>query len=95
MNKSGLISQRYTANSEKEQLKDITSLTLSNYGETEITVTINNQSRKVPAFNPTIGVPFGSFNIQGDGTACDIDITIEFAGGTGECILDYRKFKTC
>jgi len=95
MNKSGFLSQKFYANSGKMPLKDVTSLTVSNYGNTEVTVTIADVARIVPAFNPAIGVPFGSFNIQGDGTACDIVITIEFTGGSGECILDYRTFKTC
>jgi hypothetical protein len=76
-------------------LKDVTSLTISNYGSSIAKVTIDGIERDVPAYNPLIGVPFGSFNIPGDGTACDLDLYIDFVGGTGEVILDYRREKTC
>lgn len=92
MEKSGF-SSRKIANNQSLQLEDITSLTVSNYGNTNALVTVNGITRKVLAFNPVIGVPFGSFNIPGDGTYSTIEIAIEFPEGPGEVILDYRKIQ--
>lgn len=78
-----------------QYLEDITSLTISNYGATDLTVVINDVARIVPKFSTEIGVPFGSFNLPGDGTACDIKLELKFVGGAGKAILDYRKIKEC
>jgi len=93
--KSGFISRRYSANTPKHLLERVTSLSVSNYGDTDAFVTVNDVTRKVPAFNAAIGVPMGVFNIPGDGTACDIYITIDFQNNSGDVILDYRTLKTC
>ncbi|RDI07047.1 hypothetical protein [Flavobacterium sp. AG291] len=94
MQKSGFASIQI--NSDTTQFLDgITSLSISNYGATALTVTVNDVARVVPAFNPAIGVPFGSFNIPGDGTACEINLELKFEGGSGKAILDFRKIKKC
>ncbi|ALM50314.1 hypothetical protein AMR72_16335 [Flavobacterium psychrophilum] len=77
-------------------LEDITSLTLANYGTTPMKVIVNDVARTIPAFNAEVGVPFGSFNLPGDGTACKVKIEVKFDGGIGKAILDYRKLiKNC
>lgn len=78
-----------------QYLQEITSLTISNYGATDLTVIVNDVARIVPKFSAEIGVPFGSFNLPGDGTACDIKLELKFAGGAGKAILDYRKLMQC
>lgn len=90
MHKTGFNSIQYSSD-DTIKLEGITSLTISNYGTSIVTVVINDVPRNIPALKPEIGVPFGSFNLPGDGTACDITITFKFAGGAGNAILDYRK----
>jgi len=95
MEKSGFNTLKYNKSSSLIKLTDVTSLTISNYGASDVTAVVNGISRKIVAFKPAIGVPYGSFNIPGDGTACDLDIRIEM-NGTGDVIIDYRKLKpTC
>lgn len=94
MNKSGFNSQLIT-NDDKIILEGVTSLTLSNYGTNDLTVTVNDVPRIVPAFKPEIGVPYGSFNIPGDGTACDVTLEVKFNGTSKNAILDYRLIKKC
>lgn len=94
MNKSGFNSRLITKN-EIIPLEGVTSLTLSNYGSEDLIVTVNDVSRIVPAFKPEIGVPYGSFNIPGDGTACNVTIEVKFNGTSKNAILDYRLIKKC
>lgn len=93
MQKSGFISEEFRTD-KQIQLENISSLTISNYGDTPLTVTISSVSRIVPPLKEEIGVPFGSFNLPGDGTACDIKLEMNFENGTGRAILDYRKVQT-
>ncbi|AXG72945.1 hypothetical protein DVK85_01335 [Flavobacterium arcticum] len=91
MVQSGFVSLPFTED-DSTTIEDVTSLTISNYGTTALTVSVNGVPRTVPAFNADIGVPFGSFNIPGDGTAtAKLEIKFAFVGGTGNAILDYRK----
>lgn len=92
MKKTGFVSRKFT-NDDRIELTEVTSLTLSNYGEKDLTVIVNDIERTVPAFRSDIGVPFGSFNIPGDGSACDVVIEVKFEDGQGLAILDYRKIK--
>ncbi|MXN90159.1 hypothetical protein GR160_02885 [Flavobacterium sp. Sd200] len=96
MQRSGLTTIKYTRSSSLIKLNDITSLTIANYGEFEVTAFVNDVARKIPGFNPAIGVPYGSYNLPGDGTYCDVNIRIEIKGA-GEVIIDYRKLipQTC
>ena len=89
---SGFTSRQFTANA-VETFTDVTSLTISNYGANEVTVIINDVARPIPAFNPQIGVPFGAFNLPGDGTACTIKVELLFAAGASMVIIDYRSLK--
>ena len=96
MEKTGLLSRAIQSDTRFSET-NITSLTVSNHGDTVMTVTQGGVSRTIPAFRDDIGVPFGSFNIPGDGTMSDIEIEISFEGGAGKAIIDYRKvqIKTC
>lgn len=96
MKRTGFVSHKLTTD-DKLILTDITSLTLSNYGDKDLVVIVNDVERTVPALKSDIGVPFGSFNIPGDGTACALVIEVRFQDGQGLAILDYRKVqpKTC
>ena len=78
-------------------LDGITSLTISNYGNSNLRIIIAGVMRIIPAFKAEIGVPFGAFNLPGDGTECNIDFALEFDAGTvNNAILDYRAIKkTC
>lgn len=93
MEKSGFKTLQYTKD-DTIRLEGITSLTVNNYGDTDLEVIVNDVSRKVPALKPEIGVPFGSFNLPGDGTACTIEIKLQFTGGLGKALVDYRKLIT-
>lgn len=75
-------------------LKGITSLTISNYGSSNLTINIGGVPRTIPAFKPEIGVPFGAFNLPGDGTVCDISFDLVFDAGVANAILDYRAIET-
>jgi len=76
------------------RLKDVTSLTVSNYGSADLQLTVNGVKRLVPAFNPTYRVPYGAYNLDGDNTAAEsVELKFEFEAGTKEAILDYRKLK--
>jgi hypothetical protein len=75
------------------QLEQISSLTVSNYGATDIFVQISNIKVPVPAFNPDMKIPY-VFTIDGDGTLSDIEITIGTdTVGAINAIVDYRKHK--
>lgn len=77
-------------------LENISSLTIANYGTTVLTIVANDVARTIPAFNNEVGVPFGSFNLPGDGTLCDVRLEFKFETGKGLAILDYRKLiKNC
>lgn len=91
MIRTGFISRKI-GNDTKLDLKKVTSLTLSNYGANDLTVIVNNVERIVPALKPEIGVPMGSFNLPGDGTACDLTIEVKFNGDSKFAILDYRVY---
>lgn len=74
-------------------LKNISSLSVSNYSTIDIYVMISNVKRPIPAFNPAINIPY-VFTIDGDGTLSDMEITIgSDAVGTINAIVDYRKQK--
>ena len=90
MESTGFVSRTITTN-KKETLQHVTCLTVSNYGDTELQLTVNGTTRLVPPLREDIGVPFGAFNLPCDGTAC-LEIRLEFAftGGSGKAILDYR-----
>ena len=92
MTKSGFKSLKISTD-RTLHLKDVTSLTISNYGAFPITVIVDDVARPVPPFKEEIGVPFGSFNIPGDGTACSVSIQIKFNGNGGNAIIDYRLYK--
>jgi hypothetical protein len=96
MLKSGYTALQYQGN-ETVRVEGITSLTISNHGNSDLYVIIDNVRRKVPALNPLIGIPMGSFNMPGDGTVCNLEIKLEFDGGQGDAIVDYRKLtpQTC
>ena len=91
MHYAGFISEAITT-SRKIILTDITSLTVSNYGNNVLQLKVNGVKRPVPAFNVAYGVPVGAFNLPGDGTVTTkLELEFEFTGDTGNAILDYRK----
>ena len=94
MIKSGFNALR-VSNYYKETLEGITSLTVANYGSDPLKVIVSDVTFIVPAFNAEIGVPYGSFNIPGDGTACDITLEIKFSGASKDAVISYRKINTC
>ncbi|QEE49610.1 hypothetical protein FUA48_08450 [Flavobacterium alkalisoli] len=91
MEKTGLIS-RLIGSDIKMNLKNVTSLTLSNYGSDPLTVIVNDVPRTVPALREEIGVPMGSYNLPGDGTACKLTLEVKFTGESKHAILDYRVY---
>lgn len=91
MIKSGLTLQKITQDTNYSELTDITSLTVSNMGASNLTLTVNDVPVLIPAFDPAFKVPFGSFNLPGDGTACAVRLAFSFNGGTGHAVLHYRK----
>lgn len=95
MKQSGLNALRIS-NDQPINLKGVTSLTVANYGSDPLNVVVSGVTFPVPAFNAEIGVPYGSFNLPGDGTACDITLEIKFSGNNKNAIITYRKLlDTC
>lgn len=94
MQESGLNSVRIEDNKQPFIL-EISSLCLSNYSNSDIIVTVANQPRTIPAFDPALKVPY-YFRIEGDGTFSKIEIKVAFVtpGKTGYALLDYRT-KIC
>lgn len=77
-------------------LTEISSLTISNYSDLDLDVTISNVTRTIPAFDATLKVPY-VFTIDGDGTFADIELQLKYNGNVknGYAIVDYRKRKQC
>lgn len=74
-------------------LEEVSSLTVSNYGEIDIYAEISNVKVVIPAFNPDMKIPY-VFTIDGDGTLSDVNITIGCDSvGLINAIVDYRKQK--
>jgi len=95
MIKSGFNALRISADY-KDDFEGITSLTVANYGSDPLNVIVSGVTFPVPAFSTEIGVPYGSFNLPGDGTACDITLEIKFSGSSKNAVITYRKLlDTC
>jgi hypothetical protein len=94
--KSGINSTTISTK-ERLNLKNISSFNLSNYGDTDLIVTLNSVSEKVARFD-TANDSAPSWAIDGDGTYSDIDLTIEFVAGssqdTNKAIVRYRQVLT-
>lgn len=82
---------------ERINLKKISSICLSNYGDTDMIITLNNIPEKLSKFD-TANDSAPNWAIDGDGTYCDIDITVEFINQSGsdinKAILRYRQVLT-
>lgn len=84
------------SNKDRLNLKNISSLSLSNFGNTELVVTCNNVSETIARFD-TANNSAPNWSIDGDGTYCDIEIHIDFLpefNGTNKAILRYRQVLT-
>lgn len=93
MKRSGFNSL-YIYDNDIKELKEVTSLTVSNYSDVPLKITASNVERTIPAYNPALKVPY-YFNIPGDGTYFDLTIKFEYVGAktTNPAILDYRQYK--
>ena len=89
MLKTGTEARTFTKD-EVIKLKNVTSLSISNQGETEIVVNLDNVPETLPKYDTDNGFA-PSFDIPGDGSYSDFDITLKFTGGTGKAILRYRS----
>lgn len=86
MQRTGYYTEQYSTGYNKN-LKDITSLSISNVGLTDLTLTIQGVKRIVK--------PNQVFVIEGDGSYSDLDFKFSFDGGSGLAIIDYRQIKQC
>jgi hypothetical protein len=86
-----ILNSRYLSRSEPLRLKNITSLNLANYSNVAISVTLNDVTEVIPAYD-NLGFP-SAFEIKGDGTCSDAEIMVDFGRGakTGNAILRYRE----
>lgn len=88
MDKTGYNYRRVTRN-ERFSLKGVTSITISNCGDSDVDVF----GRTLPAM---VGVNPACFKIDGDGSQTDLDFTIEFDGDKGGLVyIDYRAIINC
>lgn len=86
MQRTGYYTEQYTQDYSKK-LKDITSLSISNVGETDLKLTVQGVNRIIK--------PKQMFVIEGDGSYSDLDFKFTFDGGSGIAIVDYRQIKQC
>jgi|GEM_PF-3009972 len=91
MQKSTLIGTRITSNTTLT-LPDVTSLTISNWGSSELVVVVNDTPETIKAYDATLIEPY-RFNVGGDSTRCDIRIIFQFVGGTGNASVWYKQYK--
>ena len=91
MKKTGFFSKNIYS-TETFEIENCTSLSVSNYGISDISVTISNVTRVLPAYDPILKNLF-SFNIEGDGTCSDITIVVETIDTPTRthAVLDYKK----
>lgn len=91
MQKTGYQSNRIQKN-DTRTIDNVTSFTVTNDGDTDLTLTIAGVSRIVPAKkNET----HSYFDMPFDGTYSDYEIEFSFVGGRGSAILDFKQLKTC
>jgi hypothetical protein len=92
MNKTSLFAQRINK-ARTFELCSISSLSIANWGASEMLVTVSNVTVPVPPFDKlTMLVPV-SWNVDGDGALCDYNVTVEFEGGEGDAVLYYKQTK--
>lgn len=84
MQESGYQANRIRKN-ETVNISKVTSFTIVNDGETDLTVDISGISRLVK--------PNFQWEMQADFTFSDYEINFSFDGGTGSAILDYKQLK--
>ncbi|MFY0481660.1 hypothetical protein ACI6PS_03570 [Flavobacterium sp. PLA-1-15] len=90
MNKTGINSDKITKG-ERIKRENVSSLSIANYGNTDMMVTLNDVTEMVPPYD-AVNKYARSFQLPGDGTFCDIDMVVDFAGGSGEAVLRYRTY---
>lgn len=93
MQKSGL--NGLTINTkERFTLENVSSLTIINYSDVDMFVTISGIKTTVPAYD-TVSRVARVFVIDGDGTFSDLDFTVDFDGATkrGEATVFYRQYQ--
>nr|WP_322624477.1 hypothetical protein [uncultured Flavobacterium sp.] len=95
MIKTSLNSLHITQDTTMPELTDVSSFSVTNYGEKDMYLMVNGVERLVAGFDHTIyAVPIGCFSMDGDGTFSDIKLEFRFpGGGDGNAVLDYRKLK--
>ena len=91
MEKTGYQSNRIRKNATRT-IKKVTSFTVTNDGESNLTLTISGVSRIVPAIESG-KTNFFYFDMPFDGTNSDYEIEFSFAGGIGSAILDFKQLK--
>ena len=84
------INSEYITGKERIQKKNVTSLTVTNTGASDITITMNNVAQVLPKYDP-VNQYSPVFQIDGDGTYSDVDITFDFVDGNGTAILRTRQ----
>lgn len=82
MEKSNYISIELTEN-EQFNLKSVTSLSVSNHGDTAVTIF----GRTLP---PMTGQNPARFVIDADSTYTNLDFTVRFETGKGKAFIDYK-----
>ena len=95
MIKTGFNSSIFYAD-ETFSLKDVSSLTITNYGAAPMIVTLNNVPEVVPPFDDVNNYA-QKFVIDGDGTLSDMELQVSFPAKVGKAVLRYRQLliKTC
>lgn len=85
--------EKITASIKNWKMSGLTSLSIANVGTEDITLTISNVSRVIPAFDTALFFAPPQFEIAGDGTAFEIEFSLKIETKAGSAILDYRTIK--
>lgn len=82
-----------TTRNERYTLTGVSSLSISNPGETDFAIIIQGVRTIVPFWDKTKTVVPIQFDIHGDGTLSDVELEIEFLTGAGDAIIYFRQQK--
>lgn len=86
MQNAGYYTEKYSENHSKK-LKDIISLSISNVGDTDITLENQGVKRKI--------LPGCVFTVDSVNFPFEINFKFAFEGGSGSAIVDYIQLKKC
>ena len=86
-------SEKLNSSVKNWSMQGVTSLSISNVSSEDMTLTISNVDRVIPAYDTAVFFAPPQFEIPGDGSAFDIEFSLKMTSKAGGAILDYRTIK--